>query len=275
MNQPLVSVIVPTKNSADTLHACLRSIDAQTYPTIEIIVVDNSSTDSTKQIARVYTQHVYNIGPERSAQRNFGASQASGEFVVMIDSDMVLSATVIEDCVQKVMQPGAVAVVIPEESFGQGFWAKCKQLERSFYVGVAWMEAARFFRKSAFTDVGGYNTELISGEDWDLSQRIGKLGITERIESFIYHNEGHLKLGQTLKKKYYYAKKFAKYLEANKQTTQAQSQTGIVARYALFLSKPSKLFRKPHLGLGVLFMKTAEFGVGGVAYVTSLVKGRA
>jgi glycosyltransferase involved in cell wall biosynthesis len=267
MTQPLVSVIVPTRNSAGFLHDCLRSIDNQTYPHIEIIVVDNNSTDHTEDIAKVYTPHVYTIGPERSAQRNFGARKATGEFVAMIDSDMILAPTVIEQCVQKASDPTVVAVVVPEESIGEGFWAKCKQLERSFYVGVEWMEAARFFKRATYYEADGYNENLVSGEDWDLSQRISKLGAIARIDAFIFHNEGRLRLGDTLKKKYYYAREFAKYLEAHKETAAAQSQAGIVARYSLFLSKPKKLFKQPHLGMGMLFMKTCEFGFGGIGYL--------
>jgi glycosyltransferase involved in cell wall biosynthesis len=272
MSKPLVSIIVPTRNSAAVIADCLESIRQQTYPHIELIVVDNNSTDTTKSIASTFTPRVYNIGPERSAQRNYGARQAKGDFVAMIDSDMTLSSTVIEECVQKVTDPGVVAVFIPEESVGEGFWARCKRLERSFYVGVHWMEAARFFRRDDYLRLGGYNEQLISGEDWDLSQRMEKLGALDRIPSFIYHNEGRLRLGETLKKKYYYAQQFSKYLEANKSTEQTQSQAGIAARYSLFLSKPTKLFKSPFVGMGMLFMKTCEFGFGGIGYLRSRSK---
>jgi len=57
---PLVSIIIPTYNSARTLEQCLISIVAQDYKDIEIIVVDNNSTDTTKEIAQKYTQNVFN-----------------------------------------------------------------------------------------------------------------------------------------------------------------------------------------------------------------------
>jgi glycosyltransferase involved in cell wall biosynthesis len=67
-----VSVIVPTKNSQQYLARCLASIKKQKHNDIEIIVVDNNSSDKTKAIARKYTNLVFNKGPERSSQRNFG-----------------------------------------------------------------------------------------------------------------------------------------------------------------------------------------------------------
>src|SRR5882672_4445449 len=204
MSQPLVSIIVPTYKSAKTLTACLQSIKDQTYPAIEVIVVDNNSTDNTAEIARAFTKHVYIRGPERSAQRNYGVQVSKGKYVVIIDSDMELGPKVIEACVATTESSQQIGgVVIPEESFGEGFWAQCKRLERSFYVGVDWMEAARFYRKDLYQKLGGYNEKLVSGEDWDLSQRIGKISTIGRVSEFIMHNEGRLRLGTTLKKKYY------------------------------------------------------------------------
>jgi len=275
VKHPLISIIVPTYNSSATLGDCLQSIADQTYDSIELIVVDNNSKDNTKEVAAKFTKHVFNIGPERSAQRNYGVSIAKGDYVAIIDSDMELKPEVISACVARVnADPAIGGVVIPEESFGKGFWAQCKRLERSFYVGVSWMEAARFYRKDLYVKLGGYNENLISGEDWDLSQRIGAIAPISRVDQFIMHNEGHLHLARTLKKKYYYAQKFAQYLEANKETEQVASQTGLIGRYKLFLSKPGKLFRNPILGVGMLFMKTCEFGFGGFGYVVTKLRAK-
>ena len=70
----LVSVVVPTRNAARTLDACLRSIRSQTYGRVELVVVDNHSLDATPEIARRYVDAFETSGPERSAQRNRGAS---------------------------------------------------------------------------------------------------------------------------------------------------------------------------------------------------------
>jgi glycosyltransferase involved in cell wall biosynthesis len=273
MNHPLISVIVTTYNNTTTLDACLASIVNQSYDNVELIVVDNGSTDNTKEIARTYTDSVYNVGPERSAQRNYGVNKAQGDYVMIIDSDMELTRDVVTACVEQItIHPEQKGLVVPEESFGKGFWAQCKRLERSFYVGVEWMEAARFFSRQTYLDLGGYNEQLISGEDWDLSQRVAKVAPLGRVTEYIRHNEGHLQLGRTLKKKYYYAQKFAEYLKANKATSAVGSQTGIFTRYGLFFSRPQHLFKRPGLGIGMLFMKTSEFAFGSIGYLMVRIK---
>lgn len=266
----LVSVIVTTRNNHQTLDACLASIIGQTYQPIELIVVDRNSTDGTRAIAQFYTANVFNCGPERCAQRNFGVEKATGDFVVIIDSDMELTPHVIQDCVDIMAYRSATkGVIIPEESFGQGFWAACKRLERSFYHGNDSIEAARFFRRDTYLQVGGYDESLVSGEDWDLSARVRSLGRIERTLSHIRHNEGRLKLAQTLKKKFYYAGKAKAYL---RKTGPSPAGVGPISRYLLFLSRPKQLLRKPFLGLGMLFMKTCEFGFGGLGYIFSREK---
>lgn len=268
MDNSLVSVIVPTKNSSGFLDKCLESIKNQTYKNLEIVVVDNNSTDNTKEIAKKYTDKVFNQGPERSAQRNYGVKNCGGDQVLIIDSDMELSDLVVEQCMAKINSvPEIKGVIIPEESFGKGFWAKCKKLEKSFYVGVEWMEAARFFTKNDFLDVGGYNENMVSGEDWDLSQKIGQLGKISRIDQYIFHNEGYPKLYNILKKKFYYAQNILKYLNENKSQQNIKKQADIVQRYKLFFSQPKKLFKNPFVGVGMLFMKTCEFGFGGSGYL--------
>src|SRR5689334_15752829 len=80
-DRPLVTFVVPTKNAARTLAACLASVRAQEYDRVELVVVDNHSTDDTADIAHRYADRVDTLGPERSAQRNHGWRVANGEHV--------------------------------------------------------------------------------------------------------------------------------------------------------------------------------------------------
>ena len=267
MTEPLASIIVPTKNSAQYLKQCLISIRNQDYKRIELIVVDNFSTDETPSIAKDYSDKFYQIGPERSTQRNFGVMHSEGTYVFIIDSDMELGTMVVKQCIRQLNRKNIAGVVIPEQSIGTTFWAHCKALERSFYQGVSWMEAARSFRKSDYIQVGGYDEAMISGEDWDLSQRIAKLGKIGRIDAYIKHNEGDLRIIQTLKKKYYYSKSFGKYQSKQTTSKNVSKQTSLFYRYLLFLSHPYKLFKNPILGFGMLTMKTSEFAVGALGMI--------
>lgn len=267
-NKPLVSVIVTTKNEARDIRACLVSIKNQSFKNIEIIVVDNNSKDETKKIAYEFTKLVFNKGPERSSQRNFGAKKAKGDFLLFIDADMKLSPRVIEECVNKIKKYKAGGLIIPEESYGVGFWAECKNLERSFYLGIDWIEAARFFDKKKFWDVGGFDESLTGPEDWDLSQKVKKKYGLERIKNYIFHSEGRLSLADTVKKKYYYSKKIGNYSKLNRNKSFYSKQASILRRYGIFFSDPHRLFKNPLLGLGVIVMKACEFAAGAVGYAS-------
>jgi glycosyltransferase involved in cell wall biosynthesis len=94
-NQPLVSVILPTYNRAHIVSKALQSVLAQTYPNFEVIVIDDGSTDNTKEIItniackdpRVkYFRNNENKGP--AGARNVGISLAKGELIAFIDDDV-------------------------------------------------------------------------------------------------------------------------------------------------------------------------------------------
>lgn len=266
---PLVSILVHTRNSGRTIREHLTSIKNQSYKNIETIFVDNNSTDNTVKIAREFTDNIYNFGPERSAQRNFAAKKATGAYLLVPDSDMILGKTVVGECVSLMLKnPKIKEIVIPEKSFGIGFWTKCKILERSCYLGVDWIEASRFFDRKTFKDVRGYDENNTGTEDFDLPQRIAKKFGKEsvgRIKEFIIHDEGRISLRQQLKKKFYYAQNLNIYKKNN--LDYYNLQINLIKRYLLFLSDPSKLIRNPLVGFGLFFMKTLEFAAGGMGYL--------
>lgn len=261
MSEDLVSAIVPTRNSAQTVGACLESIKAQSYSASEIIVVDNSSTDKTWEIAQKFTEKVFKKGPERSAQRNLGAEKSEGKYLLFIDSDQVLSAHVVEDCVRKIKESEQIkAVIIPETTEGSGFWTKCKALERSCYVGDDDIEAARFFDREIFFQLGGYDEEIHGGgEDWDLPIRVKKAGLQiGRINSFINHLEGHIRFKELMRTKRYYGQTMSKYIRKHPEIARRQLR---VIRPA-FIRNWRKLAKDPVHAAGFIFMKIGEFTAG-------------
>ena len=252
--QPLVSVIVPTKNSEAFLEKCLVSVREQSYPDVEVIVVDNFSSDGTPEIAKKYTRKFYQKGPERSSQRNYGAKMSKGKYVVFFDSDMELSKKVVKECVEVISSDKKMGgVIIPEISVGEGFWAKCKALERECYIGDETIEAARFFDKKIFDNFDGYDEEIAGGgEDWDLPLRVRKSGYKiARIESLIKHNEGKLSLWESMRKKFYYAKTIRKYMKKPPDVARKQFTLFRPA----FLRNWRKLIGNPVSSFGMFFMK--------------------
>jgi glycosyltransferase involved in cell wall biosynthesis len=263
--QPPVSVIIPTKNSETTLPTGLSSIRNQTYPNIEIIVVDSFSRDRTKEIAEYYGARVIEANAKRSEARNRGAILARGEFVFFVDSDMELDFDVIEECVGKTRE-GSDAIIVPEISVGVGFWAECKALEKLCYIGDDLIEGTRFFRKNVFEALGGYDPQLEAGEDWDLCNRTRETGYRiARINRFIRHHEGRLSLKDSVRKKQYYAKTIDRYIQ--KHPALAKKQLTFL-RLA-FIRNWRRIVADPIHGAGLLGMKTCEFVVVQLGLVKS------
>ena len=264
-----VSVIVPTRNSVRYLGPCLESIRAQTYPHAELIVVDNHSEDGTAELAQRHADVLVILGPERSTQRNEGARRASGAYLLFIDSDMVLQPEVVAQCLEVTKAGSFAGVIIPEESFGEGFWARCKAFERSFYLGDETIEAARFFPRSVFEAVGGFDERMPAGpEDWDLHQRVRARGEIGRTEAIIRHDEGSPSLRELMAKKYYYGKGIDAYRRRHPEAARRQLR---FVRPA-FLRGRSRLRRQPALAAGMLFMKGAEFAAGGAGLLSSRIR---
>jgi len=265
----IVSVIVPTRNSAKTLEACLESIHMQVYTQIELIVIDNQSSDLTPEIARRHADIVDTFGPERSAQRNRGARLAHGDYVLFVDSDMTLSSDVVGDCVDAILSSGAPGVIIPETSFGEGFWAQARALERSCYVGDDTIEAARFFSRAEFERFGGFDETLVAMEDWDLSKRIAGGTRLPRTRSEIRHDEGRLRLATALAKKRYYGASSGLYWRKHGTTTMAQAN--LVFRPA-FLRNWRRLLQHPILTAGFLSLKSLETAAAAIGAIESATR---
>src|SRR6059058_153404 len=86
----LVSVVIPTFNSADYLAQAIQSVLAQTYQDFEIIVVDDASTDTTEEAVRPYAKRICYVRQEPggpSMARNRGILQARGELIAFLDAD--------------------------------------------------------------------------------------------------------------------------------------------------------------------------------------------
>ncbi len=258
---PIVSVVITTKNEAKNIENCLKSILQQIYQSdgIEIIVVDNNSNDTTKTIAKKYTDKVFNKGPERSAQRNFGARQAKGRYYLYLDADMALSPNVVEESAAMLEgKNDLVGLYIPEIIMGDGFWPKVRRFERSFYNATV-IDCVRFARLKDFLAVGGFDETMSGPEDWDFDKKLRNIGQTGLIKSSIYHNEASFNLKKYLKKKQYYAQSFDKYIKKwGAGDPDIKKQLGFFYRFFSVFIEQGKwrgLLKHPVLTVAMYFLR--------------------
>lgn len=172
---PLVTVIIPYFNQADYISEALESVFNQIYDSIEVIIVNDGSTDPISVSAldkiagknlRVF--HIKNQGVSHA--RNFGISKASGDYILPLDADDKIHPTYISKAVEILKNNAEVHVVYCRAAFfgaRSGEWNlgpfdKKKMLLDNMVFNCA------LFRKRDLAKTGYYNSNMVAGwEDWD------------------------------------------------------------------------------------------------------------
>ena len=255
-----VSVIIATKQEENNIANCINSVREQVYPgNIEIIVVDNHSSDKTLEIARQYSAIVYVIGASRGAQLNLGVKRATGKYLLYLDADMILSENVIGECVDTCEKENCVALYIPESITGKGFFAKIRNFERSFYNATC-IDAVRFVNRQKFIEVKGFDEDLLFGpDDWDFDRRLKQAGRTSIIRNHLYHNESIINIRKYLRKKKDYVHTFGGYIKKwGKSDLIIRKQLGLYYRFfGVFVEngKWRKLIAHPFLTGGMYILR--------------------
>lgn len=252
---PLVSVIVTTRNEERNIGRFLKSIENQTYRNIEAIIVDNNSKDKTQDLARKFKVKVYNFGPERSAQRNYGAAKSRGKYLVFLDADMELSKNVIKECVEMAEKKKIGVITVPETTVGEGFIPRIRKFEREMYMNEPDYEVPRFFYRKIFFEYGGYDENLTGPEDFELPYRMRRKYKFGRIRSYLYHHESGLTLRRLLAKKYYYGRRGAVYATKHPELVKVQ---GTILFRGVYLKNWRKFVRTPFLGFSFLIARSLE-----------------
>ncbi len=197
MIDPLVSVVIPTYNRADTIGRSIDSALEQSYRPIEVIVVDDGSTDATLEVLRGYGERIHFIRQENggpSVARNTGARAAKGEFIAFLDSDDTWRPAKIARQVRIMLEGGdgvpccmANAELIDEGGTGKSTFEVSNVmsgLQQGFWMNPAPIIATRFvlfnqvalIRRAAFEQTGGFNPGMRLLEDHDLAFRLALLG---------------------------------------------------------------------------------------------------
>jgi glycosyltransferase involved in cell wall biosynthesis len=170
MNTRLVSVIVPVYNGAKFLREALESVSPQNYAPMEIIVIDDGSTDETAQVVQAFTeqsrapvQYVYQENRGPAAARNHGLGIARGDIIAFQDADDVWTQDKLAVQLDLLARHPSASVVL-------GFTRLTQMSGQEQVIGqsglVTVLQAA-LFRRTVFDQVGVLNEDLRLGEDVD------------------------------------------------------------------------------------------------------------
>lgn len=264
---PLVTVIVPTRNSERYLATCLKSIRDQDYSNIELIVVDRDSSDSTIAIAQSFGAKLLNAGPERSAQCNAGAKVALGKYIFRVDSDFQLEPSVVSECIN-LTEAGADAVVVHNTAIEIGWLSKIRKFEVDMYKYSLDHSSARFISADALRTIGGYAEDITAGEDYDLQNRIIRHGyITTFCNAEATHLDEPIHLSTVMLKYFAYGRDFSNYRNKNKERCRTQLA---FFRKDYFIHR-KHLLKRPLLSLGLLLYHSLKYISGGLGYTSALI----
>ena len=203
MAGPRVCVVIPLRDEADRLPACLEALAAQDLPagSVEVLVVDGGSTDGTVDVARrllagrgwARAEVLHSAAGDRSSNLNVGLHHASAPVLVRVDARSRIPAHYVRRCVELLEQRPDVAVVGGRQrAVGGGRGAAeagvARALNNRWGMGLARYRRAGSpsgptdtvylgaYRTSQLRAAGGWRTDLAVNEDFDLDRRLARFG---------------------------------------------------------------------------------------------------
>jgi glycosyltransferase involved in cell wall biosynthesis len=180
--QPLISVIVPALNEGSVIRRCLASLQQQRLPSdcFEVIVVDNGSTDRTREIARSFGGSLAVTVLERSgvriaALRNLGAATARGEFLAFLDADCVAPQHWLQQ-IADLLRADDFRIIgaqyrIPENSswVAQAWYGDLWRMKDGLVSYVPGGDLA--ITRELFMNLGGFDETIVTSEDTEFCER--------------------------------------------------------------------------------------------------------
>lgn len=212
---PLVSVVIPTYNRAPFVCEAIDSVLSQIFTDYEIIVVDDGSTDNTKEALKQYQykiKYIYQVNCGVSAARNTGIKNSTGTWLAFLDSDDEWMPEYLSTQMERVglfpeicMQTTDCQLTVREHST-RTYFQKNKAIAelrgRDYLLLVdpfrfvvthgPWQVGSTIFRRDAITKAGLFDTSLNLNEDFDLMARValqGSFGIIRDVLVIMYRRE--------------------------------------------------------------------------------------
>lgn len=198
----MVSVIIPTYNEESVISDCLTSLSKQTLKDLEVVVVDDGSTDKTVEVIKNLNLSNFDLqivnGNHGGAgkARNLGAKKAKGNILVFVDADMTFDKNFLKKLVDPILKGKEKGTFSKDEVVSN--WDK--PLARAYSINEGWENKKRHpknypdeqkvFRailKSEFDEVGGF-TPGGYNDDWSLSEKLGYNAVVVNDAVFFHKN---------------------------------------------------------------------------------------
>lgn len=202
----LISVVIPTFQHAKTISVCLDSIFAQTYKDIEIIIVNDGSTDDTADILKPYVGHITIINQENQGSnpaRNRGWEEAVGEFVIFCDADVRMEKTMLEKLHSALSQNKEASFSYCAFRFGwkvfPGVPFNVSRLKQQNYIHTTALVRSE--------DFPGFDPNIKRLQDWDVwltMVKNGKVGILVPEILFNVEISGESRIGSSWIPSFFY-----------------------------------------------------------------------
>lgn len=201
--RPLVSVIIPAYNEERAVSDCLDSLAKQSYRPLEVIVVDDGSSDKTKdQIKKFKVKLLKQNHKGPGSARNLGAAKAKGEILVFVDADMTFDKNFIIDLVKPILKGQTIGTFSKNEMNANknNLWSVCWNINRGWPVDRLiprnYPDFAPVYRailKKEFEKVSGFDESGDYTDDWSLSRKLGKYSTLAKGAIYYHTNPETLK----------------------------------------------------------------------------------
>jgi glycosyltransferase involved in cell wall biosynthesis len=197
MNTKLISAVVPVYNGAKYLAATLESILAQNYRPLEVIVVDDGSTDDTASIVRSYPEvvYIYQTNQGAAVAKNTGMAHSTGEFIAFLDADDIWPPSKLSAQIRYLAgHPEAGCIIgrmhnFLDEGVARPGWLPERMIDED---GVGLSLGASLVRRWVFDRIGGFNPRFTRSEDLDWFIRMKEADIPmETLPNVFLHRRIH------------------------------------------------------------------------------------
>lgn len=205
-----VSVIIPCYNQGQYVKEAIESALVQTYKNLEIIVVDDASSDNSRELIENYTNQNENIkfiknskNQGASYSRNIAIENACGEYILPLDADDKIHPSYVEKAVKILEENHKIGIVYCDaELFGaqEGKWM-LQEYNKDSFIFANCIFCSALFRKEVWEKAGKYNENMKSGyEDWDFWLSIVELGYeVYKIPEILFYYRKHTVASMTTK----------------------------------------------------------------------------